>query len=119
MDKNGQTRPGRGLVFATFSAALTAGGIVLSRLGKFPKIGFGALEQPAKALGATLLLLGVVIMLGTGISRVAHRAKNAENGELAVKMGVFLACIGALLLQGNAALMVLGVVMAGAGVARK
>lgn len=109
-------------VLVTFISTLTAGGILLSELGKFPKISLGTLQIPSAVVGFLLIIFGV-IMTFFALFKLQHSDKKSPpTGIYAhvrnpVCLGVFLSCTGAILAYGNAALLVFTVVMGLAGFA--
>ncbi len=94
-------------VLGIFIPALTAGGIVLSELGKFPKISFGALRIPAGILGGAMIFFGMII-LALGIRSCKSHPKDVEKVTKAIHhspiLGITIICAGAILIYGNAAL---------------
>ena len=111
---------GPGLVLGVLMFALTAGGITLSELGRFPKIGFGVLKIPAAALGVLLIVGGAAITAAALLVSKIHRS--IESGKLLtagvyawvrnpIYSGIMFACTGAILIYGNLALIVFPLIM--------
>ena len=104
-----------GPVLAVFMIALTAGGIALSELGKFPKTGFGTWKVPAAVLGIPLIIIGVTLLVSK-IHRSKASGKPRTTGIYArlretLDYGILFTCTGAILIYGSLTLLVFPPIM--------
>lgn len=109
---------GSGAVLGAFMLALTSGGIALSELGKFPKIGFGMLKIHAAALGVLLIVIGTAMTVAAllKINRSGESEKLLTSGVYSwvrnpIYSGIMFACTGAIMIYGNLALIVFSPIM--------
>ena len=115
MDKNILPHFGPGPVLGVFMVVLTAGGIALSELGKFPQISFGLLKIPAAVMGVLLIILGIILLTTALLVSKIHRS--IDDGKLLttgvyawvrnpIYSGIIFICTGAIFIYGNASLIV-------------
>ncbi len=115
MDKNVLPHYGPGPALGAFMFALTAGGIALTKLGKIPKISFGVLEVPAAVAGILLVISGITMY--TAALLISKILRSIDDGKLLttgvygwtrnpIYSGILFICTGAILIFGNAALII-------------